>query len=930
MTIAYTYGIVDFLHFGHMRVMRNAKEASDKLIFGLIEDPAILQFHGNTISTYQERYSVLSGVSYIDEIRAQKSFDPLKNLKQIHSEYPDAKIILYVGTDRSFLPVEKYMESIGGEIRITDYYEKLSPPNILAALQKKVDRKEKMYSNLVSTKANTLIALKERLTKARIEDIVVVTVEEFKASEDAAYQKVADFFKGDTIVVRSSSSAEDCYESSNAGHFDSVLNVASDSKEAVTNAIRQVIDSYHLEDDSYGDEQVLIQRQTMNVVCSGVIFTRDVRSNRPYYLINYDDSGSTDSVTSGMAGKSVWILRKTAKYAAPKKWEMLIESILELESILKKMVLDIEFALTEDEHVVIFQVRPLAANYKYNVTQNDEAFYANIEEAKAEYGKHVHYATGKPLLLSDMAFWNPSEIIGVNPRYLDYSLYREIITKRAWIEGLLPLGYTDVSSELMYKVGNKPYISVDYSFQALTPAEIAEDVKKKLWASYVKKLLHYPHLHDKIEFEIAHSAYDYASEKRLQALKEEGFADAEIKEIRDALFALTVNVISCYPETLKNDKTDLEHLEQIRLQLQARSETEEVTPLMLMNVITTLLMTIEQYGTPQFSRQARCAFISRQICKTMVEEGRIDGETMDAFMSTIHSVSSDFERDFYRYSHGQMSKAEFDAKYGHLRANTYDIRTPRYADIAFQIAETDGHKSAARVGENSDVASKVAEALKSLNLSAPIEQQVEFIKQSIEQREYFKFIFTRSLSMAIELIRKLGEDLGIAVEDLSYLTVPEIRAAKCYETEDEIREFFQTIITQRKERFERKSMLMLPEMITDVADLEMIEQRQSKPNFITVSKVQADVIVLKDSVNEDIQGSIVALEKADPGYDWIFAKGIAGLVTKYGGPASHMAIRCAEFGLPSAIGCGERTFNYVCASERIEIDCNNKKINRIY
>ena len=94
--------------------------------------------------------------------------------------------------------------------------------------------------------------------------------------------------------------------------------------------------------------------------------------------------------------------------------------------------------------------------------------------------------------------------------------------------------------------------------------------------------------------------------------------------------------------------------------------------------------------------------------------------------------------------------------------------------------------------------------------------------------------------------------------------------------------------------------------------------------------MQADVVVLKDGTDADISGKIVALEKADPGYDWIFAKGIAGLVTKYGGPASHMAIRCAEFGLPSAIGCGAQTFSYVCTSERIEIDCNNKKINRIY
>ena len=148
MVIAYTYGIVDFLHFGHMRVMRKAKEVSDKVIFGLIEVPAIMQFHGNTISTYEERYSVLSGVAYIDEIWSQKSFDPLHNIKQIHSLYPETKIILFVGTDRSFVPVENYLKSIGGEIRTTDYYEKLSPLNILAALQKKADRKEKRYERL--------------------------------------------------------------------------------------------------------------------------------------------------------------------------------------------------------------------------------------------------------------------------------------------------------------------------------------------------------------------------------------------------------------------------------------------------------------------------------------------------------------------------------------------------------------------------------------------------------------------------------------------------------------------------------------------------------------------------------------------------------------------------------------------------------------
>lgn len=923
MIIAYTYGIVDFLHFGHMRVMRTAKEASNKLIFGLIEDPAIMQFHGNTISTYEERLSVLSGVSYIDEIRAQKSFDPLKNLKQIHGDYPEAKIILYVGTDRTFVPVENYLKSIGGEIRTTDYYEKLSPLNILAALQRKVDRKEKRYSNLVSTKANTLLALKERLTKARVEDIQVVTVAEFNTAPDEVFQRISKFYKGDKIVVRSSSSAEDCYETSNAGHFDSVLNVQPDRRDEVLSAIKQVIDSYGVETENIDDEQVLIQRQTMNVVCSGVIFTRDVRSNRPYYLINFDDSGSTDSVTSGMAGKSVWILRRTAKTNPPKEWAALLEAVRELENILKKMVLDIEFALTADGQVVIFQVRPLAANYKYNVTQNDELFYNIIEDAKSEYAHHLHYATQKSMLLSDMAFWNPSEIIGVNPRYLDYSLYREIITKHAWIEGLLPLGYTNVQGELMYKVGNKPYISVDYSFQALTPKCINEDIKQKLYAIYRDKLLNNPHLHDKIEFEIVHSAFDYATEKRLTELLKQGFSNSEVNEITKSLYALTDETINRYGVFLKQDISDIRSLENIReQQLMGKS--------LGVGAILEILKAIEKFGTPQFSRQARCAFISRQICKTMVDEGYVSAEQMDAFMSTIHSVSSDFERDFYLYSHGLLTKEEFDKNYGHLRANTYDIRTPRYADITFQVTEGEIRKYGKVTTQNQEAEIAVANALKVLNFSSPIDKQLAFIRTSIEQREYIKFVFTRSLSLVIEILRKLGEKMEFSADDMSYLTISDVRASQCYETDDEVREFFATIISQRKQQWEKKSQLMLPEIIAEISDLEKIEQRQAKPNFITVSQVQADVFVLKDGTDVDITGKIVALEKADPGYDWIFAKGIAGLVTKYGGPASHMAIRCAEFGLPSAIGCGEQTFNYVCASERIEIDCNNKKINRIY
>jgi phosphoenolpyruvate-protein kinase (PTS system EI component) len=78
--------------------------------------------------------------------------------------------------------------------------------------------------------------------------------------------------------------------------------------------------------------------------------------------------------------------------------------------------------------------------------------------------------------------------------------------------------------------------------------------------------------------------------------------------------------------------------------------------------------------------------------------------------------------------------------------------------------------------------------------------------------------------------------------------------------------------------------------------------------------------------NENISNKIIVIENADPGYDWIFTKKPAGLITKYGGIASHMAIRCAELRLPAAIGIGEIIYEKIDDAEKILLDCDNKQI----
>ena len=40
-----------------------------------------------------------------------------------------------------------------------------------------------------------------------------------------------------------------------------------------------------------------------------------------------------------------------------------------------------------------------------------------------------------------------------------------------------------------------------------------------------------------------------------------------------------------------------------------------------------------------------------------------------------------------------------------------------------------------------------------------------------------------------------------------------------------------------------------------------------------------------------------------------------------------MAIRCAEFSIPAAIGCGERIYDQINEQSKIYLDCMNEKID---
>jgi phosphohistidine swiveling domain-containing protein len=190
-------------------------------------------------------------------------------------------------------------------------------------------------------------------------------------------------------------------------------------------------------------------------------------------------------------------------------------------------------------------------------------------------------------------------------------------------------------------------------------------------------------------------------------------------------------------------------------------------------------------------------------------------------------------------------------------------------------------------------------------------------------REHYKFVFTRTLSDMLELIKEMGEIIGIPAGDIACLEMKDIFALFNVNP----RVIRDNIAAKKAERIQWDRVI-LPPLIFRPADFWIVQAPQSHPNFVTNKSVEGEIIVLEGDIkgNAPIEDKIVFIENADPGFHWIFSCNIRGLVTKYGGVGSHMTICCAEFNIPAAIGCGE-LYDRLKMHRAISLDCANRVIN---
>ena len=368
--------------------------------------------------------------------------------------------------------------------------------------------------NIFTSKSNVLKFLQNQLKNSKIEKLYTFETQDWEINETKIIKEISQYFaNSNKVIVRSSAMGEDSLESSKAGSFESILDVNPKSKKVLINAINLILNSYEKKQNYNQKNQILIQNQSTKIVQSGVIFTR-LRNGSPYYIINFEEGPSTVGVTQGKVNNLVKIFRKTKFEKIPKKWKKLLKSIQEIEKITSNTYLDIEFGITKSNEIIIFQVRPLISE---NDSELDNKIEKELKIIQTKYNKFIENNSNKKIILSDMADWNPSEIIGGNPNMLDYSLYDFLIMDKSWYLGREQIDYQIPSnSNLMVKFGNKPYVNTLSSFISLTPNKLPKKITSKLLKYYNQELSSHPYLHDKIEFDIVLTCFDLTFDKKLK------------------------------------------------------------------------------------------------------------------------------------------------------------------------------------------------------------------------------------------------------------------------------------------------------------------------------------------------------------------------------------------------------------------------------
>ena len=727
---------------------------------------------------------------------------------------------------------------------------------------------------------------------AKNTDIEIPYFKEIYLNDLNNIENIIDSFS-EKIMIRSNSSSEDKEYSSSAGKYLSIGPIERNDLKTIKKSWEMVVGSYEEQDN----QSVIFQNYIENAKSVSVLTSYKVGSDSAYRTFSTYYGPETDAITSGKYSEINNFFMHRSFDILPKKYEkynVYLKIITQLEDLFKNKQLDIEMVLDKNNSPQLLQVRPLMGKKlnKESIFDEKDVIDRNLKNYK-KLNKTTADRFGTNQIYSNMSDMNPAEMIGKKPDNIAFGLYKFMFTDTTWNIQRGDFGYRKYSGgKLMELFNNVAYINVNHSLNSFLTRNLEKESCEEIINYQLNKLKENPHLHDSIEFDISRSSYVFDTVEEFSKEYKNIISPSEIIKWHNDLIQIDTQNKSTLE---KNKKIILSTFSKLDKSFEY-SKKENIK-------------LIRDTMALPFTHHSRLGFVYFAQLNSLLEKEVISEDQKKLLLLSVNSISTKMKADAYEVKIGKKTLEGFLEVYGHIRAGNYNLLSSNLKNN-LNFTESLVNNSEQPLEDNilpKDIYTNIEEYFTINEIPLKASAWIDMFQEGISTRENSKFYYTKGID---GILNEIGEK----------------------NTSD--RELFDLLDIEFNEENTsdmRLKNVLMPDLITSNEDFYFYEEMSKNGNYIGQGTVIGDVLLIDSEANRpnNLENKIVVIPAADPGWDWIFNYKIKSLVTKYGGPNSHMAIRCAEHNIPAILGVGENNFTVISNSKSLEIDFSNEGFSSV-
>ena len=302
-------------------------------------------------------------------------------------------------------------------------------------------------------------------------------------------------------------------------------------------------------------------------------------------------------------------------------------------------------------------------------------------------------------------------------------------------------GYKNVSPHrLMVNLAGSPYIDLRVDFNSFLPKDLPQKIQEKSINYYLKDIKKKPWKHDKIEFELIPTCFDFDLSEYFKKFLNKKEINIYIKNLK----ILTNNLLNKKTSPFYDDLKKIDLLDKKIYTI----NNLKISPI---QKIFYLIQVCKEFGTMPFAGIARTAFVSTKLLRSIVNAKVLNKEDMNLFYEGNNTIINDLSYDLVKLNNKKINVKEFLNKYGHLRPSTYSISSLNYKegfDVYFSKRNKNFKLKKRKKFKLKKISNnKINKLFKVNQLKFDANKLFKFAKLSIEKREESKFKFSKVIDL---------------------------------------------------------------------------------------------------------------------------------------------------------------------------------------